>query len=50
MFFQMWVCLEEFFTGRDDPQKEESEAIDFLKDCAAAAPCSPQKPFTTFND
>jgi sugar phosphate isomerase/epimerase len=48
--FSGWICLEEYFAGRPDIQKEIFEGIAFLKECAAAAPDAPREPFTTFND
>jgi sugar phosphate isomerase/epimerase len=46
--FSGWISMEEFF--RDNPQDQISEALVYLKKCAAAAPDKPQEPYTTFND
>jgi sugar phosphate isomerase/epimerase len=43
-----WISLEEFVTT--EYVREISDAITFLKSCAAAAPAEPCEPYTTFND
>ncbi|MBN1555400.1 MAG: sugar phosphate isomerase/epimerase [Phycisphaerae bacterium] len=43
-----WVSFEEFF--KDAPAEELKKALQFCRECLAAAPDGPQEPFTTFND
>jgi sugar phosphate isomerase/epimerase len=42
-----WLSMEDFVT--DNPVREISEGIAFLKHCAEVAPAEPCEPFTSFN-
>jgi sugar phosphate isomerase/epimerase len=46
--YEGWIAVEEFF--KENTEAQLTRGLAELKECAAAAPCGPQEPFTTFND